>query len=201
MKPLYKISAGLIAISIGLSLKLFLLPVNADSFPHWAIPLGAIICLVILMGAERGPKPKNPERGFWAILLGLPILAILFQLYYLADSYEVLAFFGHKLVPTYGFHIFLAIIGNYVTTSKSMMSGIPTPWNLRSDLSWRKSHRLMGFGMVVLAAVSAIITLITGVFQVFVMGGGLAISLISFVIYSWWVWREDPDRRPLMGTS
>jgi len=201
MKPLYKISAGLIAISIGLSLYLFLFPVAVEFVPHWIGPLIAIVCFVIILGAERGPKPKNPERGLWAILIGTPILGILLQLHHLAHAYEALALFGSELVPILGYHVFLAIVGNYATTSKSMMSGIPTPWNLRSDLSWRKSHRLMGFGMVIVAVISAIATLATGAFQEPVLVVGMIGLPIIFAVYSWWVWREDPNRRPLMGTS
>ena len=90
MKPLYKISAGLIVISLGLSLNLFLSPVNVEFIPHWLLPLVSIVCLLILIGAERGPKPKNPERGFWAILIGAPLLAILIQFYYLAHDLSLI---------------------------------------------------------------------------------------------------------------
>lgn len=201
MKLLYKISAGLIAISIGLSLYLFLFPVNVEFVPHWIGPLIAIVSFVIILSAERGPKPKNPERGFWTILIGTPILGILLQLHHLAHAYEALAFFGSELVPILGYHVFLAIVGNYVTTSKSMMSGIPTPWNLRSDMSWRKSHRLMGFAFVAIAIISALAILVTGEFQKEVLATGMMSLLPIFAVYSWWVWKNDPDKRPLMGTS
>jgi len=201
MKPLYKISAGLIAISIALSLYLFLFPVTVEFVPHWIGPLIALISFAVLFSAERGPKPKNPERGFWVILIVTPILGILLQLFFLAHAYEALALFKYELVTILGYHVFLALVGNYVTTSKSMMSGIPTPWNLRSDLSWRKSHRLMGFAFVAIAIISALAILVTGEFQEVVLATGMYGLLPVFAIYSWWVWRADPDKRPLLGSS
>ena len=199
MKTLFKISAGLIFISAMISGYLFFNPVQESFLPHWVLPLLAMICLIILIGAERGPKPKHKERGFGAILICMPLLAILFQLHYLAENLSVLLMFKSELVPILGLHVFLATVGNYVTTSKSLLSGLPTPWNMRSDLSWSKSHRLLGFGFVLLAVISATVTVLQGQFNGNVLAVGLIILLVSFAIYSWWVWRNDPNRGPLHG--
>jgi len=199
MKTLYIISAALTALSIALSLYMFTAPLTYDFIPHWVGPLMAAISLLILYSAKWGPKPENPERGFWAILLLMPLLGILVQLYYLAQSFAWLSIFGNVLVPILGYHVFLAVIGNYVTTSKSLLSGIPTPWNLRSDLSWAKSHRFMGFAFVATAFISAGAILVTGEYQHLILAVGLFGMLPIFAIYSWWVWKEDPNRRPLMG--
>lgn len=199
MKHLFIGSAILTAVSGLVSLFLFLNPMPETFLPHWAIPLFSAGCLLILIGAQRGPDPKHPERGFWAILVGLPILGLIFQLHYLAPSVDFLSIFQSKLVPIMGLHFFLAIVGNYVTTSKSMLSGFPTPWNLRSDLSWRKSHRLAGFGLVLLAIVSGITTLVSGQFQEEVLGGGMLMLGLLFIAYSRWVWHRDPNRLALWG--
>lgn len=199
MKPLYICSAFLIFISALISLYLFANPAPEVGPPHWIIPMMSAICLVILIGAQKGPQPKHPERGFWTILLGMPILGIVFQLHYLAPSVEALSVFQSNFVPILGLHVFLAVVGNYVTTSKSMLSGFPTPWNLRSKLSWRKSHRLAGFGLVLLAIISALTTIVSGQFEEEVLGFGMLILGAAFAVYSWWVWRQDPNRLALWG--
>lgn len=201
MKPLYIASAVLIGISALLSLYMFANPVPQTILPHWVLPLISFICLVILVGADRGPQAKNPEKGFWAILLVTPLLGILFQLHYLSAISDSLAVFQNPLVPLTGLHIFLALVGNYITTSKSVLSGLPTPWNLRSKKSWHKSHRLGGYGIVVVAVISGIATLVTSEFQNGLLGLGLLAVGLIFVIYSWWIWRNDPDRKALYGTS
>lgn len=199
MRNLFMGSAVLVAISGLISLFLFLNPMPETFLAHWIIPLFSSGCLLILIGAQRGPDPKHPERGFWAILLGLPILGLIFQFHYLAPSFDFLSIFESKFVPVMALHFFLAIVGNYVTTSKSMVSGFPTPWNLRSELSWRKSHRLAGFGLVLLSIISGITTLVNGQFQGEVLGGGMLMLGLLFIAYSWWVWHRDPNRDALWG--
>jgi uncharacterized membrane protein len=198
MKKMFKISAVLIAITAAISGYMFLNPVPESFMPHWIFPLIAFICLLILIGAERGPKPKQRERGFGVILYGVPLLAIAFQLHYLAAAADI-AVMKSELVPILGLHIFLAAVGNYVTTSKSLLSGLPTPWNMRSELSWRKSHRFAGFGLVFVAFISAIATVIEGRYNHNVLGSLMLALGVIFVIYSWWVWRTDPARGPLHG--
>lgn len=198
MKTLFKISGVLIAVSALISGYLFLNPVPEGFMPHWLLPLLAVMCLLILIGAERGPKPIHKERGFGVILIGVPLLAILFQTQYIAASLG-LKVLQSELLPIIGFHIFIAIVGNYVTTSKSLLSGLPTPWNMRSEISWRKSHRLLGFGTVMVAAISGFVTLIQGQFNHYVLGGAFLCLWVVFVVYSWWVWGRDPDRGPLHG--
>ena len=194
-------SAALILISGLLSLYMFVNPVPQTILPHWVIPLISFFCLIILLGARRGPQPENAEKGFGAILLVTPLLGLLFQLHYLSAAVPALALFESAFVPLTGLHIYLALVGNYVTTSKSLLSGLPTFWNLRSQESWRKSHRLLGYGTMLVAVSSCIAMFVTGAFQNRLLGLGLLGLYVLFSVYSWWIWRQDPDRQALYGTQ
>ena len=99
MKPLFIVSAILTAISALISVYLFNAPIERSFIPHWAGPLISFVSLIILIGAERGPKPTVTEKGFWAILIGQPLLGIIIQLHYLSVRYETLSFFDSQLVP------------------------------------------------------------------------------------------------------
>jgi hypothetical protein len=57
----------------------------------------------------------------------------------------------------------------------------------------------MGYGFVGVAIVSALAILVTGEFQEVVLATGMFGLLPVFAVYSWWVWRADPKRRPVMG--
>ena len=78
--------------------------------------------------------------------------------------------------------------------------GVRTPWTLSSKLSWTHTHRVAGWVFIV----GGIVVMAAGIFQTrfaawaafVVMGGGI----VGTVIYSYLVWRRDPDRVPPAGT-
>jgi immunity protein, SdpI family len=78
--------------------------------------------------------------------------------------------------------------------------GVRTPWTLSSKRAWTRTHRLAGWvfilgGLAIMAAGLFRTALTVGV-AVGVMVGGL----IAATVYSYLVWRTDPDRVPPAGT-
>jgi len=77
--------------------------------------------------------------------------------------------------------------------------GIRTPWTLSSDLSWDKTHRLVGW-LFLATGLTTIITafaLTPGLAIVVLLMGTTGTALWS-VFYSWWVWKNDPTRETLV---
>ncbi len=88
------------------------------------------------------------------------------------------------------------VIGNYFPKLRqNRFSGIKTPWTLSSELSWSKTHRIGGklfmlYGLVVL--ISALLLDASTMFGVIIAG---MLALVLFLtIYSYTVWKSDPDR-------
>lgn len=77
--------------------------------------------------------------------------------------------------------------------------GIRNPWTLSSRRSWEKTHRLAGW----LFAASGIVTLVCGIVRptwgVFVMLGTILPGVLVMTVYSYVVWRDDPDRAASSG--
>lgn len=94
--------------------------------------------------------------------------------------------------------LFMAI-GNYMGKIRSnFMFGIRTPWALSSDLSWNKTHRLGGrlfFLVGLLVFVSAFFQ--RGDLSFGLLIGGLFVTLILVFPYSYWVWKQDEDRKEI----
>lgn len=96
------------------------------------------------------------------------------------------------------FGIILIVIGNYFPKLRmNRISGIRTPWTLSSELSWSKTHRLGGrltilYGLVVLCG--AILLDSVAVLKVIIAGGLVLVLFLS--VYSYSVWRSDPNRTP-----
>lgn len=90
--------------------------------------------------------------------------------------------------------ILFIVMGNYMGKIRSnFMFGVRTPWTLTSELSWNKTHRLIGrlfFATGLLTLIAAIVGLETWVIGL-ILVGTIGSSVIS-TIYSYIVWRNDP---------
>jgi len=76
--------------------------------------------------------------------------------------------------------------------------GIRTPWTLSSKASWIRTHRLGGWVMLI-GGLAMIATAMIPSARLFVLLGWGA-GLLWTVIYSYLVWRSDPERIPPTGT-
>lgn len=81
-------------------------------------------------------------------------------------------------------------------TRRNFFVGVRTPWTLSSDLSWQKTHRLAGWlfvgvGFWTIAAAF----LFDGIGLVVSVMTPLAAVILVSAIYSFLVWRSDPDRQ------
>lgn len=94
------------------------------------------------------------------------------------------------------------VLGNYLGKVRpNWFVGVRTPWTLSSKLSWSKTHRLagwlfMGSGLATLAA-----GLVRPQWGVFVLMGTMLPSVLAMMVYSYLVWRDDPNRIAPAGTS
>lgn len=102
-----------------------------------------------------------------------------------------------------GVGLLFIVLGNVLTTVRSnYMFGVRTPWTLTSDLAWDKTHRLMGRMWVIggvlmfLASLLGSEALLLGVILLFVFG-----SLGVAFVYSYQVWKTDPNKRSMGGEA
>lgn len=88
----------------------------------------------------------------------------------------------------------LMVMGNYITrVRQNWFLGIRTPWTLSSEASWRETHRLGG-PLLVLGGIFIIATtLLTGRLAPWVPIVGAALPALISVVYSYLVWRDDPE--------
>lgn len=97
-----------------------------------------------------------------------------------------------------GMGILFMVIGNWMGKVRSnFIMGVRTPWTLSSELSWNKTHRLAGK----LFVIAGLIIILTGLLtpnhpaaDAIVTVCILAVAIVP-VIYSWFVWKNDPKRQ------
>jgi len=95
----------------------------------------------------------------------------------------------------------LTIVGSVLGKIRpNWFVGVRTPWTLSSKLSWTKTHRAAGWVFVVLG-LSLMASGVSRSRAAFIATIGVgAIGVIGTTIYSYLVWRRDPDRIPPAGT-
>ncbi len=105
------------------------------------------------------------------------------------------------LVVGGGVGLLFAAIGNVMSTVRSnYMFGVRTPWTLSSDVSWDKTHRLVG-RLFVASGIGIAAASLFGLMQlvIWLLVGSVTIVLVVAFAYSYVVWRNDPNRRPTSG--
>ena len=96
----------------------------------------------------------------------------------------------HKLASV------LIVIGAALGNVKSNhFMGIRTPWTLASERSWEYTHR---FGGKAFIAEGALLMLASGLrnqeLLLALLVVGLPLMIVLLVLYSYVIWKDDPDR-------
>ena len=137
--------------------------------------------------AESGPAYLQVTIALLVLMVGLQAMVVLAAVGQPLDTTLVLGF---------GTGLLFVVIGNVLGKVRSnFMFGIRTPWTLSSDLSWNRTHRLVGRLFVVLGFAVAITGLV-GSSQALlaVLLGGIVVVLVVSFAYSYRVWKADPNK-------
>lgn len=166
------------------------------------ITLGLVGLLAVIPRIE--PRRRNLERSAAAyrtlanttlvLTLGLQIVL-------------VLAGTGHALpvalVIGAGIGILFAVLGNVMATVRSnFMFGVRTPWTLTSELSWDRTHRLVGRLFFVGGLITFVSSFAGSPTLVLVVLLATVVGILAVgVVFSYRVWQSDPYRRSLGGDA
>ena len=96
----------------------------------------------------------------------------------------------------------LVILGNLLGRIRpNWFVGIRTPWTLSSKESWTRTHRAGGWVLMA----SGLLFMTCAFFRERTYAIGVEIllgaSILGLFVYSYLVWRNDPDKVPPAGTS
>lgn len=156
-----------------------------------------VVFLVIPRFDPRGDHLRSSNTAWIAmtgsVILLLFVVHVAVVLVALGNSLDI----GRLLGISAGG--MLVVIGNFLGKTRSnWFMGVRTPWTLSSERSWTKTHRLAGRLFVVVGISSIILALVSTAELVFVtLIPGLIGTTLIVVVYSYFAWRDDPDRRPI----
>ena len=160
-----------------------------------AIALATTLFIALIPRIEpRREHLAESRKAFFVFWIGaLGVLALGHAMIVLTAMGYAIDIPGTLLIAV---AVMLAAGGNYLGKVRSnFFLGIRTPWTLSSELSWEKSHRLLGR----LFVLSALVTLAVR-FAVGVEAGYLAFaatvtaSAVVAIVSSYVYWKQDPER-------
>ncbi len=205
-----------------LSVAAALWPIAPDRIPvHWNVA-GDVdryggkvegLLLLPLIAAALYPLmlllPRiDPGRANYATfakvytLIRLSIIAVLAVVY----AGILLVAFGYNvdmgLLVSLAVGLLFCVLGNVMGKIRpNWFAGVRTPWTLSSRDSWNKTHRLAGRLFVVIGCSVIAYGFFQNGWMLAVVLGMSAAMLLWVVIYSYVIWRNDPDRLSPAGTS
>jgi len=98
---------------------------------------------------------------------------------------------------TLGTAVLFIVLGSALGRLKrNWFAGVRTPWTLSSERSWVATHRLAGKLFVAVGLLTLPASLVSNAAGLGVLLGGLGAASLVAVVYSYKVWRDDPDRTP-----
>ncbi len=149
----------------------------------------------------------DPGRKNYAVFAGsydtirLAIVAVLAGLY--GVTHLVLRGYPvdvSTVVPL-GVGALLIVLGNLMGKLRpNWFVGIRTPWTLSSKEAWIKTHRLGGWLFILVGLALMGTAVLRAPWVSAALMGLILLVVIGTFVYSYHVWRDDPDKIPPAGT-
>jgi uncharacterized membrane protein len=146
------------------------------------------------------PRRANLERSGKAYAaIWIAVVSLLGAVHVLSVAVALGAVLDMSRLIPIGVGLVFVVIGNYLPTVRpNYLVGIRTPWTLASDLSWVRTHRVGGRIFVIegLALIALGLVGVGAEMLAVAIVGAVAIAIVIAIVYSYRVWKVDPEKRP-----
>jgi uncharacterized membrane protein len=168
-----------------------------------AIPLMTLAIYLLMIFVPR----IDPGRANYERFVGPYSTFRLALVAFFAAMYGVmhLAFRGREvnmsIVMSFLVGALFLLIGNVLGKVRpNWFIGIRTPWTLSSKLAWTRTHRLGGWVFAIAGILMMAAGVIAAPWAFWTAIGTMVVGSLGLSVYSYFVWRKDPDKTPPAGT-
>ena len=168
------------------------------------LPLTVLGLYLLMMVLPLFDPGRANYRSFAKAYNVLRIVMVVFMA--MLYTATVAAAMGRKVditsVAFLGTAALFFVIGNVMGKIRpNWFVGVRTPWTLSSKLSWDKTHRLAGWVFLLMGAAFAALAFVRSTWALVAILIFNAVCLLWIVVYSYLVYRSDPNPMPPAGTS
>lgn len=168
-----------------------------------AVPLLSIGIYALMLLLPR----LDPGRANYASFAGpyrwlrLAVLSVMTGVYLLIVLWTV----GRRVpietaVPILVGALFVGLGNIMGKVRPNWFVGIRTPWTLSSKVAWDRTHRAGGWLFVLLGALLVACGFVKAAWMLGVVIAVGAVGVLGLTVWSYLLWRGDPDKTPPAGT-
>ncbi len=165
-----------------------------------ALALGLYLLLLLAPRVDPGRANYRTFAGTYAALriIVLAVLALFYGAAHLWIRNQALDI--TRLVSVL-LGVLLVLLGSLMGKIRpNWFAGIRTPWTLSSKAAWVRTHRVGGWLFTLLGLAVAAAALVQVAWVTTAVAALLVGSIVFLTVYSYLVWRADPDKVPPAGT-
>ncbi|HEY6867208.1 MAG TPA: SdpI family protein [Candidatus Eisenbacteria bacterium] len=166
------------------------------------LPLLGIVLYLVLVFAPR-LDPLHADFAAFAgpyATLRLAVLGMLAGVHAMILAIALGVALNVMLVVPVLIGLLMLVIGTVLPRLEpNWIAGIRTPWTLSSRRSWDASHHVGGRVFVAGGALMLVAGAIGRAWALVAAVALLMVGVIAIVVYSYIVWRDDPDKQPRLG--
>jgi uncharacterized membrane protein len=164
------------------------------------ITAGVYLLLILLPLFDPG---RRNYQSFAGAYNAIRVSIVAFMT--VVDVVIVLVALGNKVDVTAVIAIatgaMLVVLGNFMGKIRpNWFVGVRTPWTLSSKLSWTKTHRLAGWLFILMGLLVAVLGIIKTGWMLVLTLSVCGLMSVWIVVYSYLVYRHDPQRISPAGT-
>lgn len=168
---------------------LLFLPVVAV-VQYWILRIVARRVAPVQLMLHADGDAEDDEHWYWACTTTL-VTAVMLVIY--IDT--LIAFRGSRLHPGALIGLVLLALAPLLRhIDRNPLMGVRTPWTLKSDYSWKRTHGVAAQSTYVLGPVLIGADILGLVHGFLTIGVGLLAWTVALTAYSYVQWRNDPDR-------
>jgi uncharacterized membrane protein len=167
------------------------------------LPLLSLVLYFAMILLPRLDPGRANYRQFWGAYSAIRLaVTSLMAVIYLVINLWIRGFpMDMSLVVPVAVGGLLIVLGNLMGKIRpNWFVGIRTPWTISSKASWTRTHRLGGWLFIVMGLALTVAGIVRSPWAFMLAAAIAVVSVIWMFVYSYLVWRSDPDRLPPAGT-